>query len=376
MRGRAAFGVLLLAPAVALPGCGAAPDPSPSAPMTPALPTASAESAEPGDLIAFVRDSGDGVVELVLRDLTSDDERVLAVPAGSRPIAFTRDRAMLVVAEPTVTDPAADAFTTHLALYPTDGGERVDLLDTFTVYAPPTHSPDGRYLAFSSDGAAPNGIVIVDLETGEAWQHTTDGAKGSPRWSPDSRWIAYEAFHAGGGVDAFQNDAFVVEVSTGAVPRAITGDRFNDTPIGWTDDGRSVIIWTDRDTPQTKLSFTAWTVEVDSGAAERRGDLAPDGPIAVASPNGRWDAVFSFAGFLELQRSDGSVERHVLDRAADAGTHLSWSPSGGWLVWNARVDGVLDLFMVRVPDGEPGNLTRTPNADELYPVWGPVHHDG
>jgi len=56
----------------------------------------------------------------------------------------------------------------------------------------PCWSPDGRFLAFCSDHPGIYQIGIYDLARGQvAWLTTGAGEKTSPRWSPDSKRLAY-----------------------------------------------------------------------------------------------------------------------------------------------------------------------------------------
>jgi len=355
-------------PALILAACATSQVPEPSVPSTALVPSVAPRATlspsatpalDPEDSaegkIAYMRIHGNEYPgEVVVRELADGTERVI-VESGF-PIAFTLDGSGLFVAEP-IEEPQQ-----RLLLYPTDGGEPTELLDNvFIAFAPPSTSPDGRFVALASDGAAPNGLVVLDLAAGTASQLTTDGGQGRPRWSPDSRWLAYHAVSPGTG----WTDLYMVDV-TGDPPQRMTNDRITDVPMGWTDNGASVIVAryaTIDPTSQTAL------LDVVTGALTEAPELF-DSSTPARSPDGRWELVVR-TNASELRPVGGSSsDGRVLPGTDDA--EFTWSPDGAWLVWSGRADGSLhppNLFMLRVPDGEVIRLTHT-EAEEVMPVWG------
>jgi dipeptidyl aminopeptidase/acylaminoacyl peptidase len=332
-------------PSVSVPvGSPAPPQPDP---------TSSVEASLPGGTMAFLRDG-----EMFVRDMESGTETPVGT-TNQTPLAFTLDGSALIVLE-AIPD---DVYNAVLARQPIAGGPSTELATVQPLYGPLSQSPDGRFIGFGSDGAAPNGITVVDLETGEAIQLTEDGG-GTPVWSPDSGTIAYESGH----------DLFVLDLDS-RTPRRLTNDEDEDSPYAWTEDGRSVLVTSHRGGDGSRLSITVWQVDVADGALTHRPGLAANAsPMSLRSPDGRWDAYFSERGSL-LITNPGVKSGTRVARApeVDHGVHLTWSPNGAWLVWTGFVDGASDLFMVHAPDGEPINLTRS-GAPESHPVWGPIRH--
>jgi WD40 repeat protein len=342
-------------------GCAQSVSPSSAAPSPSAagssaaepIPTTTPEPQAPGGMMAFLRDG-----ELFVRDMGSGTETSVGT-TNQTPLAFTTDGSALIVIE-AIPD---DVYHATLARQPIEGGPSTELATVQPLYGPLSQSPDGRFIAFGSDGAAPNGITVVDLETGEAIQLTNDGGN-SPVWSPDSRTIAYESGH----------DLFVLDLDI-RTPRRLTNDEDEDSPYAWTEDGRSVLVTSHRGGDGSKLSITAWQVDVADGALTHRPGLTANAsPMSLRSPDGRWDAYFTERGSL-LITNPGVKSGTRVARAPDIdhGVHLTWSPNGAWLVWTSIADGAWDLFMVHAPDGEPINLTRS-RAAESHPVWGPIRH--
>ena len=99
-----------------------------------------------------------------------------AFPDGHGPIAFEKNGDIWV------------ASKMHLAnLTPnTPDSKEVD----------PAVSPDGRYVAFSSDRDGDFEIYIANVFTGDVQRvtnNTVDDRK--PVWSPDGKWISYQSPH-------------------------------------------------------------------------------------------------------------------------------------------------------------------------------------
>jgi dipeptidyl aminopeptidase/acylaminoacyl peptidase len=82
----------------------------------------------------------------------------------------------------------------HTYLIAVDGGEPWPIaLENEVINAQGSRwSPDGRFLAFSSDIHGYYNIGIYELETHKiTWVTDGEGDKGSPSWSPDGRKLAY-----------------------------------------------------------------------------------------------------------------------------------------------------------------------------------------
>ncbi|MGA3008814.1 MAG: protease, partial [Terracidiphilus sp.] len=79
-------------------------------------------------------------------------------------------------------------------------------------------------------------IWTVSRQGGEAERLTSDGkVTDGPVYSPDGAWIAYSA-HLNGNTDAY------VIPATGGVPRRITWHPDGSGVVGWSPDGKDVLI--------------------------------------------------------------------------------------------------------------------------------------
>ncbi|NUQ12061.1 MAG: PD40 domain-containing protein, partial [Gemmatimonadaceae bacterium] len=119
------------------------------------------------------------------------------------------------------------------------GGQPENLTRDRYLDAEPAWSPDGRFLAWSSDrGGQLLDLWIRDMSTGQVRQLTrTAGSAMGASWSPDGRQLAFL------NVDGVWRRASVnvVDVATGAV-REVHPSLFGPGSPTWSKDGRRVLV--------------------------------------------------------------------------------------------------------------------------------------
>jgi len=98
----------------------------------------------------------------------------------------------------------------------------------------PQLSPDGRRLVFMSDRSGYMDIWVSNRDGSSVVQLTNLHGSGTPRWSPDGLWIAFDSTAAGGP------SAVWVISSMGGVPRALVKDKFENLVPSWSHDGKWV----------------------------------------------------------------------------------------------------------------------------------------
>ena len=138
----------------------------------------------------------------------------------------------------------------------------------------PAPSPDGGAIAFSYQGD----IWVVPSAGGEARRLTAHTAyDANPIWSPDGRWIAFSSDRAG------NDDVFALPVDGGEV-RQLTHNSQPDTPTGWTPDSRAVLFRSLR-ALQNGDNSGIYCVSLRGGP--ERAVLPIGGGDATLSPDGR-----------------------------------------------------------------------------------------
>ena len=97
----------------------------------------------------------------------------------------------------------------------------------------PQFSPDGEWIAFSSDRAGSTDIW-VGRSDGSGLRRLTflDGFAGTPRWSPDGEWIAFDL-----RPPSSESDIWLVRVAGGETRQLATNTGGADVP-SWSNDGR------------------------------------------------------------------------------------------------------------------------------------------
>jgi TolB protein len=91
-----------------------------------------------------------------------------------------------------------------------NGANQRQLTDFPEESGSPCWSPDRRYIAFDSDHSGNQDIWIVPVAGGDPIQLTTDaGWDGDPTWSPRGDEIAFSSTRAGGT----GTDIWVIEVN-------------------------------------------------------------------------------------------------------------------------------------------------------------------
>jgi tricorn protease len=116
----------------------------------------------------------------------------------------------------------------------------------------PAISPDGEMIAFSYMGD----IWVVSSQGGKATRLTDHMAyDGEPIWSPDGQWLAFTSNRNG------NNDVFIMNAQ-GGIPRQLTFHSGNDVATDFSPDGKWIIFTSGRSS-----SSSIYKISVDGGNA-------------------------------------------------------------------------------------------------------------
>ena len=119
----------------------------------------------------------------------------------------------------------------------------------------PQFSPDGQKLAYMSDRSGSMEIWVSNRDGSHAYQLTATGGAGTPRWSPDSQSVAFDAISRNG------SSIYAVSLQGGA-PRVLASDNAGNVCPSWSGDGKWVYYASHR-----TGEWQVWKVPAQGGSA-------------------------------------------------------------------------------------------------------------
>jgi Tol biopolymer transport system component len=129
----------------------------------------------------------------------------------------------------------------------------------------PQLSPDGRRLVFMSDRSGYMDIWVSNRDGSSAVQLTNLHGSGTPRWSPDGLWIAFDSTSGGPDSNGGTGLSSVWVVSSmGGVPRALVKDEFENAVPSWSHDGKWVYFGSRR-----SREDQVWKVPAEGGTPKQ-----------------------------------------------------------------------------------------------------------
>lgn len=199
------------------------------------------------------------------------------------------------------------------------------------------YSPDGTRIAFASTRSGQSNIWTCASDGSDLQQMTSLDAggftAGSPSWSPDGRWIAFDSRSPQSA-----SSIFLLDVQ-GGKPKRLTGPGPSDIVPGWSRDSHWVYFSSDRGGGPLQI----WKVPVAGGEpvqVTRDGGLesfeSPDGRFLYYTKRGRK------SGFWRMPLAGGE-ETFVTELAAVANRYWESSASGVYFVAPSKTP-VLALF--------------------------------
>ncbi len=219
-------------------------------------------------------------------------------------------------------------------------------------------SPDGARVAYSQttsdfeQDAFVTQIWIAPAGGGEPFQ-LTRGPKsaGTPRWSPDGRWLAFTSARAGD-----RSQVFVIRPDGGEA-RQLTKAEEGVTDFQWSEDG-------------AQIAFTA----VEPEARSRRNRKAHLGDFEVVRGDYRHAHLWTLS-VAEALQSPVAGRQRTSGTAFHVG-RFAWSPDGTRIAFSATANpdlvqnGTADLYVLDLSGDAVRTLVSQPGPD-TNPQWSP-----
>lgn len=237
-----------------------------------------------------------------------------------------------------------------------DGARRTRLTSGESGEGEPAVAPDGKRVAFVSDGSGSREIVVLDLRRRARTQLTANPGRveAEPAWSPDGKRIAYASAGRGETFDLYAMAA------DGSDKRRLVSDPGDDRQPAWSPDGRRVVFASNR-----AGSYDLWAVDPAGGEPERLTSDPGDELFPAWSPDGSRIA-FTLGGLRVLDLGSGTVSTLTPDAGVAA---PAWSPAGDRLVFASGPAGASVLSTISAGGGTAAPLPGSVSGD-AEPSWG------
>jgi TolB protein len=190
----------------------------------------------------------------------------------------------------------------------------------------PTLNPGGDLLAFSSNRNGYWNLYLLDLKNGQVRQLTDNHQyEASPSWSPDGRWLVYEAYL---GEDDGGLELFILPIDNSSPPIRLTEHPAANFSPSWSPLGRHIAFVSVRSGKPD-----IWIADLDTAGEER---------------------------FYQVTRSTSILFSRPV-----------WSPDGKKLAWSADENGYHNLYVWNIGEDLDTRDSTLFAGSGNYPVWSP-----
>ena len=219
-------------------------------------------------------------------------------------------------------------------------------------------SPDGKRVAFASDRSGDLEIWVANIDDTNPLQLTSLRAPltGSPSWSPDGRWIAFNS-HPG------EHSGVFVISAQGGTPRRLTPPGIDALVPGWSRDGSSVYF-----SGGPEENWGIWKMPAQGGDAVR----ITDGFGSRESDDGSW---LYFGSYRDSPRHMTAILRTPLAGGPrtlvyDGVTQRLWTLGGHCLYFmdfDARLHATINCM--NLATGKVARIADVPKVPYTPLAW-------
>ena len=232
----------------------------------------------------------------------------------------------------------------------------------------PSFSPDGRFLAYTSDESGNLDVVVLPLSGGEPIRlAASDADESQPAFSPDGSKIAFVSARDHGGrlgialnlaplsqsMNTKLGDIFIAPALGGSAVKLVEDGYYP----AWSPDAKRIVFMSNREGP-----VDLWSIPADGGSPNR---LTHDTDVDFQpawSPDGKWIAYGSRAlpgaSFnLRVIEAESGRQRSTTKQFGYL-MRPAWSADGRAIFLSGERDGILSLWRIPFSEGELGLATR------------------
>jgi Tol biopolymer transport system component len=256
----------------------------------------------------------------------------------------------------------------------------------------PAWSPDGRRLAFKTAQFGSNQLAVINADgTGETLlTRTFRFSEGQPAWSPDATKLLYRRTPENPLVQ--NGDTWVLDVAASAkdptlpVTQAVLLRTGDERYPSYSPDGTQIAFRGDLDLAEPSGDEEIYVMNADGTNVRQLTSNADFDSAPSWSPDGGWilferAPAGTFTTGVEAQekdvyvmRADGTDVRRLTDSPGlDEGPEFS--PDGTRIAFSSARDGQQEIYVMDADGANPRRLTDNPARDES-PDWQALPFDG